>query len=217
MDRDRVHQIETPDQAILVDAPEQPVGMGVVAQAEIDDVGDRRRMQMGERPSHQVPRRQDDLVRFKIDALSQQRGGILGDDLEIAGEYGAGAGLDLVQRGFERSVGNEIIRHQKNEAGIADRIAGLAQRAFEGQRDRRRVIAVGDQIVDRADFAGAVPFEFLPRRMRPDDRFIGHAGQQNEPARQLSRDGRYIVRRQERRQAEFEEPADELVAPNRHQ
>ena len=191
--------------------------MGVVGQAEIDDVGYRRRMQMGERPSHQVPRRQDDLVRLKIEALPQQRSGILGDDLEIAGQDDAGTGLDLAQHGFERSVGNEIIRHQKNEAGIAHCVAGLAQRAFEGERDRRRVIALGDEIVDRADFAGAVPLELLPRRMRPDDRFVGHARQQNEAARQLSRDGRYVIRRKQRRQAEFEEPADELIAPNRHQ
>ena len=46
-------------------------------------------------------------MRLKIEALPQQRSGILGDDLEIAGQDGAGTGLDLAQHGFERSVGHD--------------------------------------------------------------------------------------------------------------
>ena len=49
---DHVHEVETTDERIIVNAPEQPVGVRGMTQRKVHHVGERHWMQMIERPPH---------------------------------------------------------------------------------------------------------------------------------------------------------------------
>ena len=212
-----MHEVEPAQERVLVHAPEQPVGVRIVREPRVDDVGNRGGVQVRERPLHQLARLQRDVSRRRIEPVAQERDRLLGDDLEVAGKHPACAGLHPGQYVPERAVGNDVVRHQEDEARVAHGAAGLANDARIGQRDRCRVVAIRDEVVDQMDFRFANPGKMHPRWMHLDRPHVVDARHDDEPARQRLRQRRHIAGRQQCRQTEFQELPDETMAPHRQQ
>ena len=90
---------------------------------------------------------------------------IFARDLEIADDDGAGALLHALERIGKRAVGDDVVRHQEEEAGVDHVLADLAHRLGIGERDGGRIIAVGDEMIDRMDRRLADGGELFERRM----------------------------------------------------
>ena len=173
-------------------------------------------MHAGQGPAQQLARWQHDRFRL-VEAFAQPFGRLFLDDLEIADLHGADAGLHLRHDRSQRAVGDQKIRNQKQEAGIEHRRAGAPDRARISQGDRRGVVGLGNQVVDRFEADGAHRRKAPIRRMLPDHRLVSLAGQKDELGRERGRDGRQITGRKQGRQAAVEELAGELIAPDRQQ
>src|SRR6516162_8702455 len=209
-----VQQIEAADQRIGIDPPEQPVGVAVVGYREVHEVGDGRRMHAGQRLLHQAARRQNEGIFALFEFALEPWLRVLRNDLKIAGLHRAGTGQHQLDDRSKRAVGNDVIRYEKEEAGVEHRLAGAPHRTGEGQGNGRGVIALGDDVINQVKADRANPREPAIARALADHRLVPPPRKKDELGGQGLGQRRQVARGEQRRQAYIEKLLGKLVAPN---
>jgi len=149
---DHVHEVETTDERIIVNAPEQPVRMDAVRERKIDHVGQRHRMQMIQCPTHQLARMDNHLRPTGVKGLEEGFLRAFFDNLEIAGNDAAVSGFHLRQHIGQRSVGHDVVGYHEEKTGVEHRVAGSAHGTRIGKCNSGRIVVAGNKIVDGPDF-----------------------------------------------------------------
>src|SRR6185437_1319257 len=174
-------------------------------------------MQMIERPSHQFPRLQRQRMLPLGKSALQPGHRVLEDDLAIPDDDGARSAKHALYRMTQRAVGHNVIRHQKDETRVDHRIAGFTNRFRVGERDRRRVIAICDEMIDKPNYDLARRRESFKGRMMTEKRFVVGARQNNELGWKSGRNSRHIAGREKRRQAVLEKISNVMITPDGNQ
>src|SRR5207248_8456150 len=105
--------------------------------------------------------------------------------------------------------------YKKEEAGIEHVIAGRPDGFRIAERDGRRIIRAGDQMVDQTDFRFAHLTQATERWMIANEVLVFEPAENHETGGQGRCKRRHVTRGKQRRQADLEELANKSIAPNR--
>src|SRR6266511_4206863 len=170
-------------------------------------------MQVREGPAHQLARRQRKGQVGRLQLLQQPWRSILFVDLEVANDDGAGAPAHALERVPQRAVRHDVVGYEEEKTDIDHRGAEQPNDLRVSERDRGGMVAVADEVIDQPDVGTADLGEALEGGVLADVVPVVLAGQDDEFAIHRARQRGYVARRQQRRQAGFEEFANVFVAP----